>query len=187
MSRLHPALALIALPFLASCVAPRASAPAPVSTPAPAVAAPVPGPAAPAPRPTANDRYQGDWSVADLGPGEWRYRREGAASAAHFGLANEGAEATIRCEGGMVTLSRMGVIPADMAAFINVRTSFAERQLPIRSASRGWLTAAPLAARDPLWDQIIYSRGRFLIEATRNEPMLVPTRSDVARVIEDCR
>lgn len=187
MSRLRPAFALIALPLLASCVAPRGVAPAPAPAAPPPVAAPAPIPAHPAPRPTVNDRYQGDWSVADLGPGEWRYRREGAASVAHFGLTNEGTEAMIRCEGGQVTLSRMGVIPADMGAFINVRNSFAERQLPIRSASRGWLTAAPLPASDPLWDQIIYSRGRFLIEATRNEPMLVPTRPEVARVIEDCR
>lgn len=187
MSRLRPAFALIALPLLASCVAPRGATPAPAPSAPSSAAAPAPAPAHPVPRPTANDRYQGDWSVADLGPGDWRYRREGAASAAHFGLANEGTQAMIRCEGGMVTLSRMGVIPADIAAFINVRSSFSERQLPIRSAAGGWLTAVELPASDPLWDQIIYSRGRFLIEATRNEPKLVPTRPDVARVIEDCR
>ena len=42
-------------------------------------------------------------------------------------------------------------------------------------------------AADPLWDQIIYSRGRFLIEGTRQSPIIVPARAEVARVIEDCR
>ena len=88
----------------------------------------------------------------------------------------------------MISLTRTGIIPQDIAAFITVRSSFAERRLPIHSASqtdRRLTTRLP--ARDPVWDQIVYSRGRFLIEATMQQPIIVPTRAEVARVIEDCR
>jgi hypothetical protein len=178
---LRQMIAFAALPLLASCVAPRETA---VPMPAPA---PAPRPA-PVPAPIAVvDRYAGDWSVADLGPGDWSYSRSDTASAARFG-SGEGATAMLRCEGGQIVIAREGVVPADMAAALNIRTSFAERQLPIRVLpSTGRMLAAILSPSDPLWDQILYSRGRFVIEATRNAPMIVPTRPELARVVEDCR
>ena len=177
---LRQIIAFAALPLLASCVAPRDDA---VPVPAPA---PAPRPT-PAPTPTTVDRYAGDWSVADLGSGDWSYSRSDSASAARFG-SGEGATAMLRCEGGQIVIAREGVVPADMAVFLNIRTSFAERQLPIRVLpSTGRMLAASLSPSDPLWDQILYSRGRFVIEATRNMPMIVPTRPELARVVEDCR
>jgi hypothetical protein len=170
------------LPLMASCVAPRAAAPAPVA-PRPAA---VPRPAPPA-VPIA-DRYAGDWSVADLGPGEWRYGREGNAGVARYGLGNEAVAVVLRCDAGQITIARDGVVPADMPVFLNIRSSFTERRLPIRMvAATGRMLAAGLSASDPLWDQIVYSRGRFVIEATRNAPMIVPTQPEIARVVEDCR
>lgn len=171
----------LVLPLIASCVAPSSPPPRPVAAPAP-VATP-----APLPAPVTVDRFTGDWSVADLSPGEWRYNRAGAASVARFAVGSQAPLASISCSGGQVTLARSGVIPADMAATLNIRSSFAERNLPIRVSVADRTLTATLAGRDPMWDQIMYSRGRFLIEATRQPPLLVPTRPEVARVIEDCR
>ena len=171
-------IAFSALPLLASCVAPREAAP--VRAPAP-VARPVPPPAAVA------DRYAGDWSVADLPPGDWGYAGSSAASEAR--LTDGGAvRASMRCDARVLTIAREGRVPADMAVMLTIRTSFAERSLPIRvvPGAPGMLGAS-LPASDPLWDQIVYSRGRFVIEATRNAPMIVPTRAELVRVVEDCR
>lgn len=171
------------LPLIASCVAPRAATPEAPSAPRPA-ATPRPAP----PAPVVAERYAGDWSVADLGPGEWRYVRRGMASEAHYGLGQEATAVVLRCDLGQITIARDGVVPADMPAALNIRTSFAERRLPIRMvAATGRMLAATLPASDPLWDQIIYSRGRFVVEATRNAPMIVPTRPEIARIVEDCR
>lgn len=170
------------LPVLASCVAPRAVPPAQPAPPPQAPAAPSP-PAAPTP-----ERYAGDWSVADATPGDWRYVAEGGTSLARFAGPDGGVLAELSCASGTISLTRTGIIPQDIAAFINVRSSFAERRLPIQSANQSArrLTTR-LPARDPLWDQLIYSRGRFLIEATMQVPVILPTRAEVARVIEDCR
>lgn len=170
------------LPLVASCVAPSGPV-APAPTPRP-VSAPAPMP--PAARPTV-DRYSGDWSVADVTPGEWRYAAAGSGSIARFANGTGPIQASISCSAGQVTIARAGTIPADIAAIINIRNSFAERSLPIRVDVASRMLTATLPARDPLWDQLIYSRGRFLIEATRQTPIIVVTRPEVARVIEDCR
>ena len=162
---------LMALSLLASCVAPQAApAPAPAPTPAPT-------PTAPAPRPV-SDRYAGDWSTAELSTGDWG--RQAA------GRDGEGAM-RITCKARQIMLSRHGIIPADAEIRFRVRSSFGERALPARydTASRSLYFTLP--ASDQLWDQIIYSRGRFLVEASFQPPLLVPTRPEVARTIADCR
>ena len=167
------------LPLIASCVAPRAPSPAP--TPARPAATPRPAPAAP------SERFAGDWSSAPLTPGAWRYSLNGGTSLAMFG-AGDAATLIMRCTSGQVSIARSGAVPADMAVAINIRTSFAERQLPIRViAGLDTMVGATLPATDPLFDQIIYSRGRFVVEATRMAPLVVPTRPEIARVVEDCR
>jgi hypothetical protein len=173
---LRPIAIIATMLLVSSCVAPRQAPPTP--SPAPAPVRPATPPA------VSSDRYQGDWSVADLGPGDWRYTREGNATLALFGPGG----AVIRCTSGQISIARQGAVPADSAAFLTIRTSFGERQLPIRVV-QGLpnMLGATLPAVDPLWDQIIYSRGRFVIEATRNAPLLVPTRPEIARVVEDCR
>lgn len=170
-------LAFAALPLLASCVAPRAAAPVRPSAP---VTRPVPPPTAVA------DRYAGDWSVADLPAGDWRMTRDGSMVAE---FADGGAaRALLACEGGVLTIAREGRVPADMPVLLTLRTSYAERSLPIRTVPGApGMLGASLPASDPLWDQMIYSRGRFVIEATRNAPMIVPTRSELNRVVEECR
>lgn len=44
-----------------------------------------------------------------------------------------------------------------------------------------------LPVRDPLLDSIVFSRGRFAIEARGLAPIYAPTWPEIARVIEDCR
>lgn len=180
---LRSIIAFAALPLIASCVAPRDATPPPVTAPAPA---PTPTPTV-AP-PVAVDRYTGDWSVADLGPGDWSYSRSSTASAARFGPTGQSAIAMLHCEAGQIVIARVGVVPTNGVAALNIRSSFAERQLPAQILpSTGQMLAASLPPSDPLWDQIIYSRGRFVIEGTRNEPLIVPVRAEIARVVEDCR
>ncbi len=169
---------VIALGLLGSCVAPQAT-PQPAPAPAPATVAP-----APTPRPV-SDRYAGDWSTADLSPGEWARQTAGRTgeSRAIFG---DGA-LSIACSAGQIRLSRQGIIPADAAIQFRMRSSFGERALPARYDMTSRSLYLTLPASDALWDQIIYSRGRFLVEASFQLPLLVPTRPEVARVIEDCR
>lgn len=169
------------LPVLASCVAPRTAPPVGPIPPQP-VTVDSGSPAAP---PIAPERYAGEWSTAELSPGDWRYTAGNGGSVARFAEGNA-VLAELRCANGTLTLTRNATINADGSAYINVRSSFGERRLPVSLRGTGLLTAS-LPAADPLWDQIVYSRGRFLIEATRQAPIIVPTRGDVARVIEDCR
>lgn len=168
------ALPVLLAPLVAGCVAPRSPAPVPPTAPSPT---PRPAPA------TVADRYQGDWGVADLTPGEWRY----VAGTARFG-SGDAPVARLSCEGGAVTIARSGLIPQDIAAFVTIRTSFGERRLPLQRADQSArLLMTRLPASDPLFDQIIYSRGRFVIETTMQPPLILPTRPEVARVVEDCR
>lgn len=181
-------LPLAFLPLLASCVAPRTPAPAPAPAPTPAPVRPMPAP------PPVVDRYQGDWSVDDLTPGEWgpvvAEMGPGTATSAFTGAAGR-TLARITCAGSEVILSRDGLVAADRAVGMSVRTSFAQRDLTVRAvlldAPNSYRLNAILPARDALWDQISYSRGRFLIEATGMAPLILPTRPEVARVIESCR
>lgn len=168
------------LPLLASCVAP--STPPPAAPTAPA-ARPAP---APAPRPTpVADRYAGDWSVDDLTPGEWVLEQ---SRTARF-IGSDGARlAEIRCVDGQLRLGRTGVLPQDIRAVFRIRTSAGERELGVQRADQTsrWIETA-LPAADPLWDSMIYSRGRFVIETTMQAPLVLPTRPALQRVVEACR
>lgn len=178
MARSRTPLMFTLLPMLASCVAPARTAPPP------AVAAPAP-PERPAP-PVA-DRYAGDWSTADLPPGDWTYSRTPRASFALFAAERGAPLAMIECQGRAIRIARAGTIPVGSRAIMRVRTSFAERSLPLHNDVDARMVASSLDGRDPLFDQIIYSRGRFLIETSNQQPLLVPVRPEIARVVEDCR
>ena len=174
-------LPLALLPLLASCTAPRQAA-APRPLPAPLrTAAPVPVPA------LVVERYAGDWSVAELTQGDWYWRHDGGADTAIFSADGTEPLAMLSCAAGMVRISRAGAAEPHSAT-ITLRTSFAERSLTAQaSAGAPPMLTAILPARDMLFDQIIYSRGRFVIEASRQPPLILPTRPEIARVVEDCR
>lgn len=133
------------------------------------------------------DRYAGDWSIDELTPGEWRISRGLVNLNASFRNARGEEMAQISCDGDDISLSRSGAAPADTAVSMRIRNSFALRELSVRVDHAARLIYTSLDARDPLWDQISYSRGRFLVEASAQPPLILPVRPEIARVIEDCR
>jgi hypothetical protein len=89
----------------------------------------------------------------------------------------------MRCESGQrITLLRTGVAGGQA---IVVRTTFGERRLPAAGQSAG--LAASLAASDPLLDEMMFSRGHFLVKADGAADLVIPAWAEPARVIEDCR
>ena len=69
-----------------------------------------------------------------------------------------------------------------------VTTTSTSRPLSARpgAGSQPTLVVA-LPARDPLLDAIVFSRGRFAVEAQGFAPIYAPTWPEIARVVEDCR
>jgi len=172
MTMMRAGAALAAAAMIASC-APRQAPPAP--TPPPRHAPPPAPRASPPPEPPA------DWRDRALSPGDWRYSDQGSAVEATFASAGE-ALLSLRCAPGRrIILLR----PAASAGQITIVTSFGERLLP--GAGNADQATATLAASDPLFDQIVFSRGRFLVRAPAAGDLVVPSWPEPARVIEECR
>lgn len=171
-----PALsAAAALALLASC-APRV-VPQPQQEAEPVGTAPAPAPA-PIPPPP-----EFDWRDAPLSAGDWTYRSDGGGgSSAWFGPA--GAPTfLVRCERGrQVTLARLGIGAGNALA---IRTSSQVRALPARPGENA--LSAVLPASDRLLDAMVFSRGRFTVEAQGVPVLIVPAWPEPARVVEDCR
>lgn len=162
-------MALAAMAMLASC-APR---PAP-----PALAPPPLPPRLPPPAPTLPP--PADWRDGPLSPGDWSHSEESAIPRATF-TSPGGPLFSLRCEPGRrITLFRLsGGGP------ITIVTSFGERTLT--GSGNGDQVAATLAASDPLFDQMVFSRGRFLVRAVGGGELVLPSWPEPARVIEECR
>ena len=161
-------LAALGVALLAGCV-PRTEAPPPVPAPPPAPTPPPVLPPTPAPL---------VWEDAPLSGGDWRY---GAGQGAVFGAA--GAPAFIlRCEAAQVRLIRAGLASGNA---LTIRTSTGARALPATVERDG--LAATLAASDPLLDAMVFSRGRFAVEAAGAPLLIVPAWPEPARAVEDCR
>lgn len=155
--RRYPVPALLLALSACTTAPPPATAPAPQPSPPPVSKPPSP--------PVA-------WQDAPLAPGQWRYVADGAGSSARFG---EGL-AQLRCDRVARTLSLSGAPGVGQASPLKVTTSFGTRSV-----------AGPLPATDGLFDQIVFSRGRFLIEAPGAAPLVLPAWPELARVVEDCR
>ena len=167
------AACLAAFAALAACV-PRAAAPPPQPAPPPRPApAPPPAPLPPPPAPPA------DWQDGPLAPGDWSY--SGAGPQATFASPG-GIVFALRCDAGrQIGIVRLGVPGGP----ITIVTSFGERIVP--STGNGEQALATLSASDPLFDQIVFSRGRFLIRAASGDDLVLPSWPEPARLIEDCR
>jgi hypothetical protein len=171
----HRALAgaaLTAMAMVAAC-APR-PAPAPLPVPAPP-APPPPAPTPAAPAPTA------DWRDGPVAQGDWSYTNASGIPEAVFASPG-GPLFALRCEpGAQIVLFRMGM----PAGVMTVVTTFGERRL----ASFGNVDQANvrLSAADPLFDQIAFSRGRFLVRIEGAGSLVIPSWAEPARVVEDCR
>ena len=98
-------------------------------------------------------------------------------------FASDRATFTLRCEpNGGVTIALTG---AQAPAFL-FRTSYGERRLAATPVHLNEMLAT-LAPSDPLLDQLVFSRGRFLVEAEGGSALIVPAWPEPARVIEECR
>ena len=165
--------------LLAALVAACASVPKPLPVPVP-----VPRPA-PVPRPLPTP--PNDWRDAAQTPGDWRWVVSGGNSLASFGTPGMPV-ATLTCDQSSrsVLLARAGSSAA--ATPMTVRTTFGLRLLTGDPAASkpGWI-AARLDPRDPLLDQIAFSRGRFTLEVAGLPALYLPAWPELSRVIEDCR
>ena len=150
MRHFRSACAIVALVLLAAC-APRREPPAP----APAPPAPPPAPAPPAPPPL-------EWQDAPLSPGDWSYRSESAGVAQRLYGAAAGAAFLVplrrrpRDQPG----SRRRRAGSSLDHPHHVRRARACRR---RVQPDGLVASLPAA--DPLLDQMVFSRGRFAVQA----------------------
>lgn len=181
--RALPTASRLASLSLSVCLALAACVPAPRPTPAPRpvavpARAPAPPPALPAPPPVAN------WMDAPATPGDWRY----SAGAASFGEPGYQPLLVLRCNPSARAVEIVRAGGAVAALPIVVRTETMDRSLagsPTRSDPP--TIVASLSARDPLFDAIAFSRGRFAVEVGGLPTLYAPSYPEITRVIEDCR
>lgn len=181
MKAIRPLLTVAALSaLLASCASPPPPPPPrPISRPQPTYRPPSPPPQVrPAP----------DWRDRPITSGTWRWSRIGGASSARFGEGPGGAALEFRCDrrANAVLLIRSGSAGAPTP--VTITTTSIARALtgqPLAGPQPALVVALPV--RDPLLDAIVFSRGRFAVEASGLAPIYAPTWPEIARVIEDCR
>jgi len=160
------------LAVLTACVPPPAPPP-----PAPPPPAPAP---TPAPPPPPTPPPPADWRDAPLSPGDWSYGQDGAATVARFGPPGA-PSLSLRCEARRLTLVRHGA----SAPSLTIRTTYGDRTLPATPSTIG--AAANFAVSDQLLDQMMFSRGRFMVQAPGAAALIIPAWPEPSRVIEDCR
>lgn len=160
------------------------------AAPAPAPLPPPPPAAVPVAPPLAADWR--DWPVA---AGDWSYRAVDGGSVASFGGPGQSAQMLFRCDSSThsISVSRAAreASGQQIVGQMKIRTSSGDAQWPVLPGGvPGAATSYAVATRaaiDGAFDAIIYSRGRFAIEAPGAQPIAVPIWAEVARVIEDCR
>ena len=170
--------------FALVCLA-SACAPVPQSTPQPAASPPapvaLPAPLAPAP-------LAADWTDRPAAPGDWSYRGQPGGSMASFGQANMAAVFTMRCAQGRILLSHPGTLPAGKSATMTLRATTGSARHAVHNAADGQpYVSASLSPRDAILDQMIFSRGRFLVQVEGAPDLVLPAWPEIARVVEDCR
>lgn len=162
------------LASLATSCSEKQVAPPPMPRPTPR---PLPPP--PPPPPAALD-----WRQAPITPGDWNWAMEGGQSVARFA---DGV-LVLRCDraAGTIVLQRAGSatgpVPMTVTTSSALRTFSATPQ-PGPPA----MLAVSLTARDPVLDAMVFSRGRFAVEAPGLPPIYAPSWPEVGRVAEDCR
>ena len=86
----------------------------------------------------------------------------------------------------VVTLSRPATAPGPV--IVTVQTSNLLRALTATPREGANPTVAvDIAASDPLLDAMAFSRGRFVVETAGLPTLVVPSWTEVSRVVEDCR
>jgi hypothetical protein len=184
--RLLPALLLTVA--LGACVPkppPVPTAPRPAPTPTPA---PRPAPA-PTPTPTPQPAYA-NWMDVPRTPGNWFYKQANGGTLAIYGADSEANFAfVLRCDltSRSIALGRVSAQTADQP--MRIRTETLDRSFTAqpRQGSRETLLAINLNSRDPLFDAMAISKGRFAVEVGGEASLYLPSWPEVSRVIEDCR
>ena len=172
--RLIPLLGAAAL---AACVAETPRPPPPQPRP---VRRPVEMPR-PAPQPP-----QPEWQDLPLTLGNWSYFEGQRGSDARFGLDGSAPALIVRCDKarGEIILSRQGLTTGNT---MSVRTSFGARNLPLSIEEGATYVSAAMPATDLFLDNLAFSRGRFTVDVPGIATLVIPSWSEPARVIEDCR
>lgn len=193
MNARRAAMSLVVLTMLSGCqvVPQNGSSPAPAPTPAPAsppVSAPSPAPAAPAaPAPVAAPSNL-NWEVAPVVAGAWTYRAEGAERQASFGPAGAQPLFAVACLSSSRQIAVRLPRSSGASRALTIRTTYGALQW---SAASGQGSSAALSATrpasDPGLDWIAYSRGRIAVQLEGQPPLIVPSGSEIGRVVEDCR
>jgi hypothetical protein len=163
---------LAAFAALAACV-PRAAAPPPQPAPTPRPAPTPPSAPASAPPPSATPAA---WQDGPLAPGDWNHADAQATFASPGGMLF-----ALHCDAGRIRMVRPGVSGGP----VTIVTSFGQRVVP--GAGNDGQALATLPASDPLFDQIVFSRGRFLVRVAGGYDLVLPSWPEPARLIEDCR
>ncbi|MBP6113011.1 MAG: hypothetical protein KA482_11650 [Sphingobium sp.] len=163
--------------ILASC--------GPKPTPQPQPLPPPPPPPAPIAVP-----LSADWREWPVAAGDWSYLRDVDGSSAHFGPPESEPYLSISCDFQTrhIELIVFGDPGKAGSGMITIYTTSGTLQWPAILDPDGYGTAtATRSANDSGLDKMIFSRGRFAVEAPGAQPIAVPAWAEVARVIEDCR
>ena len=172
--------------FALVCLA-SACAPVPPSTPEPVA----PRPAVALPPPPLPAPLAADWTDRPAASGDWSYRAEsGGSSVASFGRSDAGAQFRVRCDRAArrIILSHPGLLPAGKSATMTLRSTTGSASHAVRNAADGTpYVAVSLAPRDAMLDQLVFSRGRFLVQVQGAPDLVLPAWPEIARVVEDCR
>lgn len=194
----HVLLAGAAALVVAGCggTTPRAGQDAPARPAAAVVALPprVPPPAPPAVLPAPMPAPAADWQDAPLPDGTWSYGPLANGSAAWFGSTGMPARAVLVCDRSAIVVDI--VVATDAIGARDTATRPATIATSTASAAFGaaqWrgegvsglAIAVPANAR--ILDAMAFSRGRFSVEIGGIAPVILPSWSEVGRVVEDCR
>lgn len=127
-----------------------------------------------------------DYSTAIPVGGSWTYAASADGSEATFANASGQPQLTIRCTR---STRRVAIAkPASGAApFISIWTSAQSKSAPASFNPATNRLTADFAAYDAFLDAIAFSRGRAAFSVGSAPALVVPTWSEISRVIEDCR
>ena len=134
----------------------------------------------------ATSPVQFDPRFAPMASGSWTFVTIPGGSEAVFVGATGIRQLSLRCTKAtrLVTLAKP-VGPG--ATSLNLWSTDGLRAVAGRLDPATSTLSVDLNARDPILDQMAFSRGRFSVSAVGSPPLVVPAWPEAARAIEDCR